>query len=302
MNLAILIAAAVLVAVLVRALLLGLADLRSIGLRSAYRTEVRRQHDLLEATCMQPAPVVTVGDLARLPPAVATYLKRAGVLGKPRPRSVHVVFRARMRNRPQDRWMQATAEQHNFYGPTGPARLFFMTASQLGLPFVAFHRYVGDAATFQVRVAGLVPIIDARGPQMNQSETVTMLNDMFVLAPGALVDANIRWETQPDGRVKATFTNAGQTVSALVRFDAAGDLVDFVSRDRYQSNGKVYNLLPWSTPVRDFRDFDGIRLPSRGDARWQESGGEWTYGEFTIERLTYDQPQDGARVAQRRLG
>jgi hypothetical protein len=163
-----------------------------------------------------------------------------------------------------------------------------MRASRLGLPFVAYHRYVGDTATFKVRAAGLVTVVDAHGPEMNQSETVTMLNDMFFLAPGALLDADIRWEARPDGGVKATFANAGQTVSALVSFDANGDLRDFVSNDRYQSDGKVYKLLPWSTPVEDFRDFGGIRLAGKGEARWRDPSGEWAYAEFFIERISYE--------------
>jgi len=262
--------------------------LGSTSLRPQYQAEVRRQQDLLALGSELPARVITEADLAKLPPAIATFLKRAGVVGKPRPRSVHALFRARMRNGPADRWMEATAEQHNFFGPAGAARLFLMRASRLGLPFVAYHRYVGDAATFKVRAAGLVTIVDAHGPEMNQSETVTMLNDMFFLAPGALLDADIRWETLPDGRVKATFSNAGQTVSALVTFDGDGDLRDFVSTDRYQSDGKVYKLLPWSTPVEDFRDFGGVRLARKGEARWQDPAGEWAYATFLIEHIAYD--------------
>ena len=281
------IAAVAVIALLVRTLLLWLAELGSSSLRSQYQAEVRRQQDLLALAGDLPARVISEADLAKLPPAIATFLKRAGVVGKPRPRSVHAVFRAQMRNGPGDRWMEATAEQHSFYGPAGSARLFLMRATRLGLPFVAYHRYVGDAATFQVRAAGLVTVINAHGPQMNQSETVTMLNDMFFLAPGALLDADIRWETRPDGRVKAIFSNAGQTVSAVVSFDGAGDLRDFVSTDRYQSDGKVYKLLPWSTPVEDFRDFGGIRLARKGEARWRDPAGEWAYAQFLIEGITY---------------
>lgn len=287
MKLAISIVTVGLVVVLVLPLFLWLLDLRPGSPRSLFLAEVHRQQELLRSSGRPASPPITAADLTKLPPAVATFLVRAGVVGKPRPRSLHATFRARMRNRAEDAWMNATVEQHSFFGPTGAARLFFMKASRGGIPFVAYHRYVGDTATFQVRIAGLVKILDVQGPEMDQSETVTMLNDLFFLAPGALLDADIRWETQPDGRVKATFTNAGHTVSALVRFDAAGDLIDFVSEDRYQSDGKTSKRLPWSTPFSDHRDFGGTRLASRGEARWTEATGEWTYGEFVIERITY---------------
>jgi hypothetical protein len=182
--------------------------------------------------------------------------------------------------------MEASAEQHNFYDP--PARFFFMEASRFGVPFDALHRYLGNAATMEVRVAGLVPVIDASGPEMTQGETVTLLNDMCVWAPGALVDAPIRWEQLDDQHARATFSNAGRTVSGTLSFDRAGDLVGFLSHDRYQSDGKKHRLLPWSTPVGGHRQFGDYRLPGEGEARWQEPSGEWTYGRFLLQKITYN--------------
>ena len=263
-------------------LALSMLDLRGSSLRSRYDREARQ-------TVAREAPTpppITEADLAPLPPLVQTYLRRVGVVGKPRVRNFHAVFRAQMRSRPDAKWMPAIVEQYNFYDP--PARLFFMEASRFGVPFDAFHRYVGPAATFEVRLAGLVEIIDARGPEMNQSETVTMLNDICFLAPAALVGAAVTWQPLDDRRVRATLSNAGQTVSAVLSFDGQGDLVGFVSEDRYQSDGKTYRLFPWSTPLGDFRDFGGVRLPGEGEARWREPSGEWTYGRFLLQRIDYN--------------
>ena len=38
--------------------------------------------------------------------------------------------------------------------------------------------------------ASLFGVVDARGTEMNQGETVTFFNDVCVLAPGTLVHAN----------------------------------------------------------------------------------------------------------------
>jgi hypothetical protein len=261
-------------------------DGRSSSLRSRYRADVRAAIEAARA--LPPPALVTPEDLAPLPAPVQRYLQRAGVVGKPHPRSLHAVFRARFRMGADRPWMSSHVEQQNFFGPQ-PRRLFYMTASRAGIPFVGFHRYVGAEATMQVRVAGLVPVVDARGPEMTQGETVTMLNDMCVLAPAALLSAPITWETLGEREVRATFTNAGKTISAVLTFDAAGDLVGFVSHDRYQSDGKVTRLFPWSTPLGGFRDFGGVRLPADGQARWREPSGEWTYGEFVLEDITYDE-------------
>lgn len=274
-------------AVILLPIALSLADLRPSSLRSTHAADVRR---FQFAVASAPAPpVISEADLQPLPPAVRTYLRRVGVVGKPHVRSVHAVFKARMRQAPDARWMEATVEQQNFYGPA-PARLFYMTASRWGIPFVGYHRYVGAEATMRIRVAGLLQVVDASGPLMTQSETVTLLNDICFLAPAALVDAPITWQPVDSREVKATYSNAGHAVSATLTFDAAGDLVGFVSEDRYQSSdGKSYRRFPWSTPLSDYRDFGAARLAAHGEARWREPVGEWTYGDFVLERIAYNE-------------
>jgi hypothetical protein len=265
---------------------LSLVDLRPSSLRSRYAAEVQRLVSGM-APAASAAPV-TEAELAPLPPQVQTYLRRAGVVGRPHVRHLHAVFSARMRSRPDATWMTATVEQDNFYGPQGPARLFFMAATRWGVPFVAFHRYVDGAASMQVRLAGLAEIVNVKGQLMTQSETVTLFNDMCVLAPAALVDAPVHWESLGDRRVRGTYTNAGNTISAVLSFDDSGDLVGFVSEDRYQLDGKTEKRFPWSTPLARYHDFGGARLARVGEARWVEPGGEWTYGEFVLERITYN--------------
>ncbi|MCS7248822.1 MAG: hypothetical protein NZ840_11355 [Anaerolineales bacterium] len=183
--------------------------------------------------------------------------------------------------------MPITAYQHSFTNP--PARLFLIESSMFGVPFSAFHRYVGSEATFKVKLASLLTVVDAYGHEMNQSETVTLLNDMFLLAPTTLIDPNVIWEEIDPQTVRATFTNAGNTVSAVVTFDSSGALVDFVSDDRLRTiDGKTYEPLRWSTPVSDWREFDGRKLPLKGQAIWRLPTGEFAYGQFEILEVQYN--------------
>jgi hypothetical protein len=267
---------------------LALLDYRPSSLRSQFTTEARQFHTAAATT---PAPPITEAELAHLPALVQTYLRRTGAVGRPHVRSFHAVFRVRFRRAPDAGWMDARVDQHDFFAPPAPARLFFMTATQWGIPLVAYHRYLGSGATMRIRVAGLLPIADASGPRMTQGETVTLFNDICVLAPAALIDAPVSWQPLDGRRVMATYTNAGHTISAVLTFDGAGDLVGFVSEDRFQSaDGKTYKAFPWSTPISGYRDYGVARLAAEGDARWIEPPptGEWTYGRFFLERITYN--------------
>ncbi|WP_148306610.1 DUF6544 family protein [Gemmatirosa kalamazoonensis] len=269
-------------------LLVVLLDFRAGSLRSTYRRDVRAAL----ASGPRAAPVVTERDLAPLPPLVQRYLRRAGVVGRPRVRSVHAEFAMDIRGGPDEPWMHARADQVELFAPN--ARLFFMRASRRGVPVDVLHRYVGDRATMEARVAGIVPVTQLGGRAMTRSETVTLLNDLCVFAPAALVDAPVTWTPVEDDRVRATFTNAGETVSAVLAFDASGDLVDFRSDDRLRADGVTMRTATWTTPLRDYREFGGARLASRGEARWTEGGRTWTYGRLVLERVAYNVAPSGA--------
>ncbi|HLK38255.1 MAG TPA: DUF6544 family protein [Polyangiaceae bacterium] len=70
-------------------------------------------------------------------------------------------------------------------------------------------------------------VVDASGSEMTRSETVTLFNDLCLLAPASLLSKSITWESLDEPRVRGSFTNAGNTVRAELSFDAAGDLVCF---------------------------------------------------------------------------
>jgi hypothetical protein len=261
--------------------LLGLAPW---SLAAEFRREVAKR-----PFAVSDGDVVTETDLAPLPPPVRRYLQRAGAVGRPHVRGFEARFSGRFRNGVGAPWMDFVAEQRTTLAP--PARLFLIEASRAGIPFTALHAFVGRDATMRIRAAGLVNVVDARGPEMNHSETVTFFNDLCVLAPGALVDVPIRWEPLDDRRVRATYTQGPETISAVLTFDPAGDLADFVSEDRSMSaDGETFARHPWSTPVREYRESAGARLARRADAVWKLPAGDFTYGEFVVESLRTDPP------------
>jgi hypothetical protein len=233
------------------------------------------------------APIVTEADLARLPDPVQRYLRFTRSVGQPRVQNYHLHFRGRIRSAPDSRWMPFDAEQQSF--ADDPSRFFLMRARMFGVPVQAFHRAVGGHATMRVTIAGAFPLENARGEAMDRAETVTLFNDMCLLAPGTLLDPAIAWTDVDATTARARFTHGGQTIAATLVFDEGGELINFESDDRArcESDG-TFTPRRFSTPVRDYRDFGSVRLMSFGEARWLLPGGEFTYGEFNLVDITYN--------------
>lgn len=255
------------------------------SLRAEYDRDVQSR-----AGAIRSAQPITEPDLAHLPAPVQLYLRAAGVVGQARVHNFRARIHGRIRRSQNARWMPLTAEQYSF--ADSPARLFYMNASMFGIPIQGYHRYVGSAATMHVEAAAFVPVVTASGTEMTQSETVTLFNDMCILAPATLIDSAIAWETVDARTARARFTNASHTIRADLSFNESGELTNFVSDDRYQASpdGTSLRRVPWSTPIGGYRSFGRVRLASAGEGRWHEPGGEYSYIQLTIDSVEYNVP------------
>lgn len=254
------------------------------GLRAEYERLVR--DGIERAAGLGRPPPITEADLAPLPPLVQRYLRFAGVVGTPRVQGFRARMTGRIRGSATAAWMPFTAEQHNFYGP--PRRYFWIEATRSGLPVDGLHVYGEADASMRIRLLSLIPVVHVAGPQMTRGETVTLLNDACLFAPGSLVDLPIRWREIDAHRVEATYTNGPHTVRAELVFDDSGALVDFRSDDRPALAEDGETLLPqrWSTPIRDYRAMGPYRLAARGEGRYAAPDGEYAYIEIEVNEVT----------------
>ena len=233
-------------------------------------------------------PLLTEGDLVQLPAVVQQYIRLSGAVGQPRVQNFRARFHGQIRSGPDARWMSLTGEQSNFYDQ--PSRLFLMSASMFGIPLQAFHRFIGPSATMRVKVASVMMMVDAKGPWMDEAETVTLFNDLCVLAPGALIDRHIQWQEIDSHTVSAAFTNMSHTIRAVLSFNDRGELTDFVADGRAagSADGKSYTKMPWSTPLDAYREFGSHRLMSRGEGIWHAAVGDYSYLRFDLDEIEYN--------------
>jgi len=232
------------------------------------------------------ASILAEHELSGLPVPVQRFVRASGAVGRPRPQNVRVEFDARMWRKPGQAPMESTTVQYNFLGL--PARLFLMRLRIFGLPIRALHLYRHEQATFQVRVASLVNIVHQQGEQISAAETVTVLNDLCFMAPGALIDARLAWRSIDDRTAAVTFTNGVHSVTATLVFNEDDELVDFVSDDRPASSKDTFIPRRWNTPIADYQEINGLRLPTRGNAVYAYPGGPFIYGAFKLRSSTYD--------------
>ena len=227
--------------------------------------------------------LLSEADIATLPNPVQKYIRYTGAVNKPKVKNMKIVFDGEMRDKGKD-FFKFTSVQYNFFDE--PTRLFFMKAKMYGVPVPGYHCYQNERATMQIKLLGLFNVVNIKGIEMNKAETVTVFNDMCLMAPAALIDKRIVWTAIDSLSAKANFTNGRNSITAVLYFNEKGQLINFISDDRYAVNEmKQYRF---STPVKDYTEMSGRNIWKYGETIWHYPDGEFVYGKFTLKSIEYN--------------
>ncbi len=276
---------AIKISIFIAVIVFSISLIYSQNMKKAYESEVKIG---LERAKLTKSEILSEADIQHLPEVVQKYLRYVGVIGKEKVKNFRLEFEGGIRSNPGDSWMKLSSVQYNFFD--SPTRIFYIRAHKMGIPAVGIHLYKNETAIMRIKLAGLFTVADAKGPEMNQGETVTVFNDMCFMAPATLIDKSIKWEPIDSLSVKAYFTNGSITISATLFFNEKGELINFSSNDRYETkDGKIYKNYPWLTPVvGNYQVINGYRLPRAAKAIYIHPEGEFCYGEFTIKSIEYN--------------
>ncbi len=231
--------------------------------------------------------ILTESDLQHLPEAVKKYLRLTGVVGREKVYNMKLAFEGKIRSRPTDNWMNLKVRQTSFF--KNPTRIFYLRANKMGVPVTGLHLYKNAKAEMVIKLAGLVKIVDVRGPKMDKAETVTHFNDMCLMAPATLIDENISWHEVSPYKVEANYTNGQNTISATLYFNDKGELFNFISNDRFDlSVPGSPQKYPFSTPVSVYKNHGGLYLAGRAKTIYHKPDGDFCYGDFSVKSIEYN--------------
>jgi len=238
-------------------------------------------------TATIPDSLLTDADLQNLPSQVKKYVQYNGAVGKPKVKNFEVEFTGKLRKNEHSGWMPFSSVQYNFLETS--TRLFFLNATMKQFPVAGFHCFKDGNAFMDIRLFSLLKVQYQSGKEMGISETVTFFNDMCCMAPATLIDKRIKWLNDDNNKVKAEFTNNGITITADLYFNDKGELVNFISDDRYAvTEDNQMKKLRWSTPLKDYKEIDGHRLAGYAEVIYTYPEGDLTYGIFSLTHIEYN--------------
>lgn len=228
--------------------------------------------------------VVKESDLQHLPLPVQAWLQAAGVIGKPKHPQVRVLQSARMRLKPEQKWMPVRAEQEFTTSPPG---FIWRARIQMGpLLFITGRdTYSQGRGHMLIKLMSLIPVVNARGREIDQGTLLRFLGEMVWFPQAALLDY-IRWEQIDARRARASMTYKDVIGEGIFTFDEGGLPVSFTA-DRYREENATYTLRPWKITISEHRTFDELTAPSRGSVTWELEDDDFTWFDFEITEIEH---------------
>ena len=159
-----------------------------------------------------------------------------------------------------------------------PANGFVWDARVTVAPLL--HVRVRDSL-IEGRGSGLVSFLSAftlsaaaDTPEMNSGSLHRFLAEA-VWYPTALVPSpTLAWTAIDETKALATLTDHDVSVSLEFRFAKTGEVTGIYTPGRWGKFADGYRQVPWEGHFRDYREYNGMLLPTEGEVGWYVDG-EW---------------------------
>lgn len=228
---------------------------------------------------------VSEEDLEMLPEPVQRWLRWSGAVGRPIPSTVRLKQKGELRVGNLG-WFPFTAEE--YYCTDSPAFVWTAhTRMAPGIPVIGKDSYIDGRGALEMRVLGLVPVARDSGPEMDQGDLLRYLNEIMWFPAGALIP-EITWAPIDDVSARATMTYGSVSGTATFFFDSVGRPTNMTA-DRHDRESAA--VVPWSTPISAYGEFDGVRVPSAGEALYAHETGYLSYIRLTVIDVGHNVPQ-----------
>ncbi|HAM97071.1 MAG TPA: hypothetical protein DCQ26_00515 [Marinilabiliales bacterium] len=256
-----------------------------ISVRKAFIIEVREQlqnqsisNDNLEAK-----------DIQSLPECVQRYMNYIGCIDKPKISNVQILFgRTKHIKEPNATPTDLRfCEQYNF--SEIPYRNFYMNGKMKGLSFEGKENYIKGKGNMKIKLLNLFFVVNLKNKEIDQSALVTYLAEC-ALIPSGFLNKNIVWQSIDKNTVKAIIDDNNNSVSGIFYFNEIGELIKFVSDDRYYitTENKLVKM-QWIAEMGNYRLMScGLKLSSYLKATWKLHEGDFLYFDGEINDINYN--------------
>lgn len=153
--------------------------------------------------------------------------------------------------------------------------------------FTARDMYIGGKGKLVVSLFSLFKVVDEQGNHIDQAELLRWLGESVWFPTNLLPRENLQWTAIDSSKAKVTFNYNGISVYYIVHFNEQGQITK-LETERYMEKNRIEK---WIGIVADYKQIDGIKVPTYLEGKWELEEGTYSYAKFYIQQMEYDIPE-----------
>lgn len=234
-----------------------------------------------------PKEILSEEKISSLPPIVQKWLRNSGAVGKEMILTVRLKQKGKMKMKPeQEKWYDANAVQ--YFTVDNPAFIWKVKVDMMPLVFFTGRDKFSDGkGNMLIKVLSLFNIVNTSDNEKINQGTLQRYLGETIWFPTAVVSPYIKWEEIDSLSAKATMSCKGTTGSAVFTFNEIGDFVKF-SAMRYMDSEANSQLKEWIITLNEYKVYNGIKIPVKGEATWKLDDGDFTWYKLEIYDVEYN--------------
>ena len=159
----------------------------------------------------------------------------------------------------------------------------------VGVNIIGIDKFMHGKGGMNMKLLSLFKIVDAEGDEMNQGALLRFFTEMLWF-PSAFLSDYITWEEIDKNSVKGTITLEGISASAELYIKDNGE-ANYFTAERYKEVDGSFSLEKWATPIREYQELNGIKVPLNAEAVWHLKEGQFSYFRAQVTSIEYDIPE-----------
>jgi len=118
---------------------------------------------------------------------------------------------------------------------------------------------------------------DKDKPELNSGALYRYLAEAVWHPTALLPQSGVIWEPVSENKAIAYFIKFDISVSLEFTFNNVGEIIGIYTVDRYGKFRDKYVKYPWEGRFSDYKEFDGIKIPTKGEVGWHYPDGWWLF-------------------------
>lgn len=226
-------------------------------------------------------------DLEGLPEPVQRYFKYALRDGQEYIKFVRLKQVGEFRMKENQPWMSIKAEQ--YFTTEDPA--FIWRVKSTVAPFIWIEgrdMYYQGRGNMLIKLLSTITVADATGNEMDISSLIRFLSETPWFPTALLPSDYIEWKEIDSNSAQAVIKDNGYTASGIFTFNEKGEIIKFVTNDRYMEVDGKYFKEQWGGYYGNYQEIEGMKIPTEAEVEWNLSDKDLPYAKLKITDIQYN--------------